>query len=105
MLPVISARMRFMCFLLFGWRSAVRALRTVPTGKASVCGLVAVLRVVVAMIANQADIHADEEREDEGLHETDQELEKVEGNGQTPARDGRHRVEEIFTSEHVAEQA
>src|SRR5438067_4178849 len=105
MLPVISARIRFMEFSVwFGWSSIVRTRGTVPMGKRSMGFLVTVLGMVVAVIADQADVNADQKRENQRLDKPDQELEKIKGNGKTPPGDARHRMQEILAAENVAEQ-
>ena len=62
------------------------------------------LRVIVAVVANQADVHADQQSKNQRLNEADEEFQELERNGQTPARHRRHRVQEIFAAINVAEQ-
>ena len=48
---------------------------------------VAGLVVIVAVIADEADVNTDKQREDEGLDETDQQLEEVEWHRENPRGD------------------
>src|ERR1019366_6180732 len=57
-------------YLFCWWIAAVRARGTVPAGKVkSVVGgfLVVGVGVVIAVVADEPDVNADEQREDEGL--------------------------------------
>src|SRR4051812_3807433 len=87
------------CFWLETRTSARVARSRRKVGIWSVC-----LVMFIAVIADQADVNADEKSEHECLHKSDQKFEEVEGNGQNPRRDRRHRVEQIFTAKHITEQ-
>jgi len=63
-----------------------------------------VFGVIVAVIADQADVDADQQREHEGLHEADEQFEEVERRGQAPFLHGAHRVHQVFAAEDVAEK-
>src|SRR5262245_12430897 len=60
--------------------------------------------VIVAVVADETDVDAHEKREYERLHEADEYFEKVERNRQSPLADGRHRVQQIFAAEDIAEK-
>jgi hypothetical protein len=61
--------------------------------------------VVVAVIADQPDVNAYQQRKDEGLDEADEQFEKVEWEWQAPFLDAAHRMQEILAAKHVAEEA
>ncbi len=65
---------------LVGWIAVVRTQGTLPTGNSSVRGfvtfrvVVAGFGVIVAVIADQPNVHAHEQSKHERLHKTDQQL-------------------------------
>src|ERR1039458_9773355 len=60
--------------------------------------------MAVTVLADEADINADEQHEDERLDKADEQLEKVEWRRQTPLFDAAHGVHQVFTAENVAEK-
>jgi hypothetical protein len=72
----------------------------------SVGGFLVVVMVVFVIatlvVADEADVDADQKGEDEGLDEADEKLQEVERNRQAPAGDGRHGVDDVFAAEGVA---
>src|SRR3954468_22297339 len=57
-----------------------------------------VVRVVITVVADEADVDGGQQGENEALNEADEQLEEIEG------RQEVHRVEEVLTAKHVAEQ-
>src|SRR5208283_1425434 len=106
MLPVISAITGIIVVCVLGWWiAAVRALHG-PGGKGtgSVRGLL-VRFVLVAVVADEADVDAHEQREHERLHESDEKLEDVERRRKAPFLHAAYRVHEALAAKDVSEKS
>src|SRR3954462_11150702 len=57
-----------------------------------------VVRMIITVVADEADGDGGQQGEDEALNEADEQLEEIEG------RQEVHRVKEVFTAEYVAEK-
>src|SRR5271169_598917 len=105
MLPVISAitGIMFCIFVVGGLPPSARLARSRRERVGSMRGLL-VLIVPVPVVADEANVYAHEQREDERLHESDQKLEEVEWGGKAPLLHAAHRMHEALAAEYVAEK-
>src|SRR5271166_214 len=105
MLPVISAMtgIMFVCFLVGGLPPPARLARSRRESFGSMGGVLLPF-VGVAVVADEADVDAHEQREDERLHQADEQLEDVKRRREDPFLHAAHCVHEAFPAENIAEE-
>ena len=91
-------------FLLFGFPISPRRLPTIRLTKVYEL----VVRVVgLVVLADQKREHRGEEHENQRLHDPDQQLHKVERDGNQPRqrrKDGSHRLENVLAGKGVTKE-